>query len=293
MVLTIASADTNAWANIGVPLTIAFLGATVAAFWPWIQSFQRGRRFEGIIRRELEEIGPFPNTPDPDKPWWEHAQRRFIHEELFQRHSISQNRDFLLSLDPTLVYQVSQLWIALEKRDGRQWLYYLGELAYNDRVFTRKLQSAHDKWIAIIEAQSKKRAEWLDPMGVPSEFRQEAVLARVPELFDRRFDAYSHLLPLTDYGPEKQPKDLTAAERGDLADKLTTWFYENGAGLLLSGRAFVQFQRARDTIAKEDASPIYIHRHLSKLRTELKIDLGVRQPQERDVALAWPEEERW
>jgi hypothetical protein len=43
----------------------------------------------------------------------EHAQRRFIHEELFQRHSISQNRDFLLSLDLTVVYQVSQLWIAL------------------------------------------------------------------------------------------------------------------------------------------------------------------------------------
>jgi hypothetical protein len=206
MVLTAPLAVTDAWKDIGVPLIIAFFGAGIAAFWPWIQAFQRGRRFERIIGRELEEIGPHPGCPKPGKAWWEHAQRRFIHEELFQRHSISQNRDFLLSLDPTVVYQVSQLWIALEKRDGHQWLYFLGELANNDRVGSPELRSAHSKWKTIMDEQPK---EWLETMGVPSAFRQEAVLARVPELFQKRFDAYSDLLPLTDYGTEANPKELS------------------------------------------------------------------------------------
>jgi hypothetical protein len=237
MVLTIPLAVTDAWKDIGVPLIIAFFGAGIAAFWPWIQAFQRGRRFERIIGRELEEIGPHPDCPKSDKPWWEHAQRRFIHEELFQRHSISQNRDFLLSLDPTVVYQVSQLWIALEKRDGHQWLYFLGELASNDRVGSPELRSAHGRWKTIMDEQPE---EWLETMGVPSAFRQEAVLARVPELFQKRFDAYSDRLPLTHYGTEANPEELSPTERSELADKLTAWFYGKGTGLLLSGRAFKQ-----------------------------------------------------
>jgi hypothetical protein len=70
MVLTIPLAVTDAWKDIGVPLIIAFFGAGIAAFWPWIQALQRCRRFERIICRELEEIGPHPDSPKPDKPWW-------------------------------------------------------------------------------------------------------------------------------------------------------------------------------------------------------------------------------
>jgi hypothetical protein len=283
-------AVTDPWKDIGVPLIIAFLGAAVATLWPWIQAFQRGRRFERIIGRELEEIGPYPDSPIPDKPWWEHAARRFIHEELFQRHSISPNRDFLLSLNPTVVYQVSQLWIALEKRDGNQWLYFLGELASNSRVGGPRLRTAHMKWEAIINAQ---REDWLDPMGIPSAFRQGAVIARAAELFQRRLEAYSDLLPLTDYGNDKNPKKLTLEQRNDLEARLRAWFYAKGAGLLLSGRAFEQFQKTRMTLVTKDASGFAIHKELSKLRTDLKIDLGVRQPQEREVTAAWPEEERW
>jgi hypothetical protein len=288
MVLAAVLAVTDVWKDIGVPLIIAFFVAAIAAFWPWIQAYQRGRKFTRIIRRELEEIGPHPRAPEPDRPWWEHAQKRFIHEELFQRHSISQNRDFLLSLNPTVVYQVSQLWIALEKRDGRQWLYFLGELAINNRVGSPELRSAHGRWKIIINAQ---REGWLETMGVPSAFRQGAVLARIPDLFKRRFEAYSRLLPLTYSGPENRPNDLTPAQRRDLEDRLKAWFYEQGAGLLLSGRALEQFQKVRRTL--KDASPADVGVELSQLRTDLKIDLGVRQPQERDLAMAWPEEERW
>jgi hypothetical protein len=61
---------------------------------------------------------------------------------------------------------------------------------------------------------------------------------------------------------------------------------------VLSGRAFKQFLKARETLRTNDTGRV-IHKELSQLRTDLKIDLGVRQPQERDVAMAWPEEERW
>ncbi|WP_132195150.1 hypothetical protein [Kribbella orskensis] len=273
-----------------MPLIIAFFGAAIAAFWPWIQSLQRGRRFQRIIRRELEEIGPRPEAPVEDKPWWDHATRRFIHEELFHRQSISQNRDFLLSLDPTLIYQVSQLWIALEKRDGRQWLHFLSALARNRRVGSPGLRDAHKKWETIIGAQ---RAEWLTTMGTPTAFRQGAVLARVPPLFDRRFVAYGRLLALTDVGSAAQPRELDLPERSELADGLMAWYYEQGAGLLLSGRAFAQFQRVQDALLAQYTEPAALQLEFSRLRTDLKIDLGVRQVQERDVAIGWPEEERW
>jgi hypothetical protein len=203
---------------------------------------------------------------------------------------LSRNRDFLLGLDPTVIYEVSQLWIALEKRDGTQWEHFLEALAENRRVTSEDLRKARDEWKGVLRAQ---RPEWLETMGAPSPFRQEATLARTQPLFEKRFEAYGGLLPLTDYGPEDKPKDLDPRAKRDLASKLTDWFYEAGAGLLLSGRALEQFQKARRAIDNPDAAPTDIRRELSQLRIDLEIDLGVRQPRERTVALAWPEDERW
>jgi hypothetical protein len=266
---------------------IALFAAAIAVAWPSLQTRQRGRKFERIIRRELGEINPYPKDPD-GKPWWEHATKRFVHEVMFR--DLSRNRDFLLGLDPTVIYQVSQLWIALEKRDGTQWRNFLGALAENSRVTSEDLRTARDQWEKILKGQRKG---WLETMGAPSPFRQEATLARTQPLFVKRFEAYGGLLPLTDYGPEDQPKDLDHSARRDLASKLTDWFYEGGAGLLLSGRALEQFQKARWALNSAEAAPADVRRELSQLRTDLKIDLGVRQPRERTVALAWPEDERW
>lgn len=100
--------------DLAFPLAIAIVGGTVAFFWPWLQTRQRGRRFEAIIWRELEEVGPLALDEKTSKPWWELLSKRFIHEEIFRRDRISENRDFILSIDPTLVYLVNQLWIAFE-----------------------------------------------------------------------------------------------------------------------------------------------------------------------------------
>jgi hypothetical protein len=276
--------------DVWVPLIIAAFASAVAAFWPWLQAWQRGSRFLRLIRRELEEIGPHPPQPDPGKPWWEHATKRFIHEEIFQRTNISQNRDFLLSLDPTVVYLVSQLWIALEKRDGRQWEQFLKRVAENKKLKSEKLTLAYTRWTAILEAQEPG---FLETMGLPTAFRQQATLGRVSSLFERRFEAYGRLLPLTEYGAEQQPRNLGSKDREDIADSMSRWFYEGGAGLLLSGRAHDQFGRVREILRSPSPTPSAVRDELSKLRTDLKIDLGVRQPQERGIAMAWPEDERW
>jgi hypothetical protein len=276
--------------NLWGSLVVALVGGTIAALWPWLQAYQRGWRFQRLIRRELEEIGPRPVDFDEERPWWEHAQKRFVHEAIFHRDSISQNRDFLLSLDPGVVYEVSQLWIALEKRDGHQWMHFLDKLERNRQVRSEGLAEACAQWRAIIESQ---RDGWLETMGVPTSFRQQAALERVGSLFEKRFEHYSRLLPLTRYGTESAPSELDLKERNALADRLTDWFYADGAGLVLSGRALGQFNRTRETLTLEHVSGGQIRGQLSKLRTDLKIDLGVRQPQERLVAMAWPEEERW
>ena len=278
------------WGDVGAPLIVAFFVGAIAVFWPSLQALQRGRKFERTIRRELEEIAPYPEHPVAGKPWWEHATKRFVHEEIFQRDKVSENRDFLLSLDPTVVYQVSQMWIALEKRDGKQWMYFVGELADNPKVGSPALRRARDKWKGVIVAQ---RDDWLETMGMPTTFRKEAALGRTQSLFEKRFDAYACLLPLTDYGTEEQPHRLDEAARAKLAGRLGDWFYADGAGLLLSGRALDQFQRVLREVASSDATDADIRTEFSKLRTDLKIDLGVRQPGEREVPIAWPEEERW
>jgi hypothetical protein len=100
-------------------------------------------------------------------------------------------------------------------------------------------------------------------------------------LFESRLKLYAALLPLTEYGPEDRPKELPLGEREALAGKLTVWYYKDGAGLLLSGKGLEHFREARAALAKRDAAPTEIWTALSELRTELKIDLGVREPEER------------
>jgi hypothetical protein len=140
----------DAWRDIGVPLLLAFVGGGVAALWPWLQVRSRGKRFQQIIKRELEEIGPNPEDPVQGKAWWEHVTKRFVHEEIFKHENISQNRDFLLTLDGTVVYQVTQLWTAFEKKDATQWIRCIDALSRNRRLSSEGLRDACEKWERII-----------------------------------------------------------------------------------------------------------------------------------------------
>lgn len=268
---------------------VSLVAALILAGWTTLQALQRGWRFTKLIRRELEEIGPHPTQPNPDKPdrpWWEYATRRTVHEEIFRTERIVENRDFILSLDPTTVYQVSQLWLALQKRDGHNWIHFMRECSLNQRLQSEELTEAHRRWAAIMEGQPKHLRE---TMGVPTAYRQSASLNRTPELFKARLAAYGKLHPLLN------PRSMGSSHRQPRAvgQSMLDWYYQDGNGLLLSGRALDQFRRTREALERSDETSSQRDIELSQLRTDLKIDLGVRQPQERGIDFPWPEDERW
>ncbi|KRB43021.1 hypothetical protein [Terrabacter sp. Root181] len=266
-----------------VPLAVPLVGGTVAVFWPWLQARQRGRKFERIIKRELAEIGPFQVSGDPESPWWQHLRKRFIHEEIFEREQVSGNKDFILSLHPAVIYAVNQLWIAFDKHDGDQWLYYLDELAKLPQTSSPDLEKACTDWKRVMRGQKEP---WRHANRLRGDPAAEPAIAGIQGLFDQRLNRYSALLALTENVPG------TAEDRQKLSKQIRQWYYTDGAGLLLSGRALRQFLETRDALADSNATEAEVALKLSLLRTDLKIDLGVRHPDERFTELALPLEER-
>jgi quercetin dioxygenase-like cupin family protein len=84
------------------------------------------------------------------EPYGQHLGKRFLHEEFFRRENVVANRDFLLSLHPTLVYHASQLWIAYEKHDLEQWKLHLRQLLVDkdvgEQVASVRALQALDDW---------------------------------------------------------------------------------------------------------------------------------------------------
>ncbi len=133
----------DVWTDIGVPLLLVFVGGGVAALWPWLQVRSRGKRFEQIIKRD-------PEHPVQGKAWWEHVTKRFVHEQIFKRENVSQNRDFLLTLDGSVVYEVTQLWTAFEKKNATQWMKCIDALTRNKRLSSKPLEEAFERWKKIV-----------------------------------------------------------------------------------------------------------------------------------------------
>ena len=245
------------------PLLATLVAGLLAIAWPWIQSFQRGRRFTVLLKRELQELGPFPETSDGD-PWWEHLIRRFVHEDLLAPENRTANRDFILGLNPTTVYFVTQLWSAYGKRNPRQWLHYLEALSTDKAVGSDELKDAHQLWKKLIGPLEDESA---NELVRSSATRTPSAVERVPGLFEARLSAYRELAELL------QSDDLDDA-------RLKPWYASSG--LLLSGDALQAFLALREVL--RDASSVNaVSSSQSSLRTELKIDLGVRELAERDI----------
>jgi hypothetical protein len=100
-----------------------------AACWPAIQNRYRRRIFTRLIVRELREISPYPDKAKIENcvKWQDHCQKTFIYQKIFEQPK--ENRDFILSLDPDLVYYISQLWKSLKNGNWKQWDYCLAELS--------------------------------------------------------------------------------------------------------------------------------------------------------------------
>lgn len=136
--------------DVAIPVALAIVASGVAFFWPWFQSYHRGRRFRYLIQRELAEATPLPDEPTAAPPWFERLQRKFLHRDIIE--NVTQNRDFILSLDADLVYKVSQLWNALKDEDHVQWMYCLGRLTQGSAA-TGGLSKGCRKWAAIMDVQ--------------------------------------------------------------------------------------------------------------------------------------------
>jgi hypothetical protein len=97
-----ASVMTEILTLVVIPVVLALLGLT----WPSVLAMHRGRRFRGLILRELEETSPWPLDP-PDQPakggelrgpWWARHQKNFVHREILA--DPSSNRDFISAWIP-------------------------------------------------------------------------------------------------------------------------------------------------------------------------------------------------
>lgn len=131
-----------------IPVTLAL----IAVLFPAIKSWHIKRRLKKLILRELKEINPYPEAKVDGYTWDKHLMKRCIHQEIFKKSS--ENRDFILSLPPDLVYYLSNLWDPNTQKDpeAKQWLYCLGQL---NEYFNRKLDNVHENWNILISEYKK------------------------------------------------------------------------------------------------------------------------------------------
>lgn len=134
---------------IVIPITLAL----IAILWPEIQSWSRRRAFSRLIFRELREVSPYPEDASLEG-WWQHCQKRYIHREIFD--NVKENRDFILSLKPDLVYLVTQLWKSLEDQNWKQWDHFLDELG-KDYDQTGDISKNRDLWNGLYSKYSKNK----------------------------------------------------------------------------------------------------------------------------------------
>jgi hypothetical protein len=79
--------------------------------------------------------------------------------------------------------------------------------------------------------------------------------------------------------------DVTQPQRKQLHDSLKQWYYDSGGAMVLSLNAADLFLKAQKSLLKPEITSEEIVTIFSGLRTELKIDLGVYRPAERNVQI--------
>jgi hypothetical protein len=125
------------------------ISVLIVLLWPEVQSASRRRAFRRLILRELEELAPFPPNAQKNMEWFQHLSKNFVYQAVFM--APSENRDFILSLPPDMVYSVYQLWDALKNRNQVQWLYFLNKLANPSFDKRAEIREAHLQWACLID----------------------------------------------------------------------------------------------------------------------------------------------
>jgi hypothetical protein len=126
-------------------------------------------------------------------------------------------------------------------------------------------------------------------------YRKQAALQRQAALLVPRLESYSKLVPsMLPYRDDAgNPCDVPLDERREYARHLRAWYYADGGALLLTGDAFNAYRDAHRLLLDNTASATDVADSLSRLRTELKLDIGTRQAEERHVRFAPSAERGW
>jgi hypothetical protein len=106
-------------AAITVSLATVAAGA-LAVLWPVIQGRLQRHRFKRLMLRELQELKP------NGEQWDEREKPDYVHRTVVE--DLQAHLDFVLSLDPSIVYNLRRMWWAFG-RDGREFLDRLRTLA--------------------------------------------------------------------------------------------------------------------------------------------------------------------
>jgi hypothetical protein len=123
-------------ASILVAITagVATVAAAVLAFlWPFILGKRQRHRFKRLMLRELQELKP------NGEQWDEREKPDYVHRTVVE--DLQAHLDFVLSLDPRIVYDLRRMWWAFG-RDGREFLDRLWTLGHRNR----KIQENAREW---------------------------------------------------------------------------------------------------------------------------------------------------
>lgn len=103
-------------------------------------------------------------------------------------------------------------------------------------------------------------------------------LNAVQPLTEERIKRYTEIWRLTDVGTKDQPKRLSPEQRTELAMAFRRWYYEQAGGLLLSEDARIQWTAAVNQLERQKPTPGQVRLSISCLRTRLKQDVHVHDP---------------
>lgn len=118
---------------------------------------------------------------------------------------------------------------------------------------------------------------WTAAVKTTRTYREEQSISVAPGLFEARITHYGSLWQLTDVGPEPTDHSARYDNSALTAAEMRRWYYENGAGLLLSDDAQALWAKIRASLEKEPpVKHLAVWSAMSLLRTELKLDLQVR-----------------
>ena len=103
---------------------------------------------------------------------------------------------------------------------------------------------------------------------------EEGVSTRV-RIAERRLPSYRKLWEITQPTTKARDYDLSMEERKKLYNNLCSWYYESGNGIFLSNKTRELYLNAREELIQENISDDDITKIFSKLRSEIKSEIGI------------------